>query len=309
MKFDDKPDLIGPTDPCNDVAIYLGWYNADPYGPWITLPNRFVPGAIAYHLHSYSANTVRSETSNWVGPLIAHGADATMGMVYEPYLSLTPHEDIFTRRLLQGDYFAEAAYASEMALSWMLTVVGDPLYRPFHEPVDVALVDAGATHSRHDDWVLLQKVQRQILAGEIPNTADSVKQALDVPGAGPVADEGLGDMLEKLNDPSDAEEVYEKAAHANTAPIDSIRVGLKLAECYRANGHRVRQQGEYESLWTRYPIDAKRFAVPNPVVPDLLVPVNNAPTPKPPGPPIPPPARPAGVPQLPAPPKPTPYPQ
>ena len=60
--------------------------------------------------------------------LIAHGADATMGMVYEPYLELTPHEDIFTRRLLQGDYFAEAAYASERGLSWMLTVVGDPLY-------------------------------------------------------------------------------------------------------------------------------------------------------------------------------------
>jgi len=308
VKFDDKPDLLPPTDPCNQVALYLGWYSETACGPWITLPKRFVPGAIAYHLHSYSAATIRSETEHWVGPLIAHGADATMGMVYEPYLALTPHEDIFTRRLLQGAYYAEAAYASEFALSWMLTVVGDPLYRPFRQPIDSALAEAGTPHTGHDDWVLLQKVQRELLAGEIPNTSDGLKQALEIPGAGPVAEEGLGDLLEKVNDASGAENAYQKALHADVVPVDSIRVGLKLAECYRGDGHRVRQQGELEYLWSRYPDDARRFAVPNPVVPDLLVPVNNATTPKPPGPPIPPPPRPAGLPQLPTPPKPTPYP-
>jgi uncharacterized protein (TIGR03790 family) len=122
VKFDDKPDLIPPTDPCDQVAIYLGWYGGQAYGPWVTPPRRFLPGAIAYHLHSFSASTVRSDKDNWVGPLIANGADATMGMVYEPYLALTPHEDIFARRLLGGDYFAEAAWASERGLSWMLTV-------------------------------------------------------------------------------------------------------------------------------------------------------------------------------------------
>ena len=34
-----------------------------------------------------------------------------MGNVYEPYLALTPHLDVFTKRLLDGDSFAEAAYA------------------------------------------------------------------------------------------------------------------------------------------------------------------------------------------------------
>ena len=77
---------------------------------------------------------MRSTTQNWVGPLIAHGADATMGCVYEPYLALTPHVDIFTRRLLDGDSFAEAAYACQPGLSWMTTVVGDPLYQPFQTP-------------------------------------------------------------------------------------------------------------------------------------------------------------------------------
>jgi uncharacterized protein (TIGR03790 family) len=214
VKFDDKPEVLPPTDPSNQVALYLGWYNADAVGPWITAPNRFVPGAIAYHLHSFSAATVRSETSNWVGPLIAHGADATMGMVYEPYLALTPHEDIFTRRLLQGDYFAEAAYASERALSWMMTVVGDPLYRPFRKPLDSALAEASTPRTAHDDWILLQKVRRELLAGQIEDKTDSLRQALEIPGAGAVAEEGLGDLLEKVNDPDAlpaAADAYRKA--------------------------------------------------------------------------------------------------
>ena len=93
-----------------------------------------------------------------------------MGMVYEPYLALTPHEDIFVRRLLQGDYFAEAAYASERGLSWMLTVVGDPLYRPFREPLNVALSSGTGRHSDHTDWLLLQKVQREIVAGRMKSS-------------------------------------------------------------------------------------------------------------------------------------------
>ncbi len=184
VKFDDKPDVLPATDPCNQVAIYMGWYTPDATGPWVTAPNRFVPGAIAYHLHSFSGCSIHTSDHYWVGPLLAHGAAATMGMVYEPYLALTPHEDIFTRRLLQGDYFAEAAYASERALSWMLTVVGDPLYRPFRKPIEAAVAEAGTPRTAHDDWLLLQKVQQELHAGEILSTPRNLRLALEIPGAG-----------------------------------------------------------------------------------------------------------------------------
>ena len=82
----------------------------------------------------------------------------------------------------------------------MLTVVGDPLYRPFQEPLDSALALAGAPHTAHDDWLLLQEVQREIVAGQIEAKTDNLERALNVPGAGAVA-EGLGDLLEKLNEP------------------------------------------------------------------------------------------------------------
>jgi uncharacterized protein (TIGR03790 family) len=309
VKFDDKPDVLPPTDPCNQVALYLGWYSADAVGPWITAPNRFVPGAIAYHLHSFSASTVRSETSNWVGPLIAHGADATMGMVYEPYLALTPHEDIFTRRLLQGDYFAEAAYASERALSWMLTVVGDPLYRPFRKPLDSAVAEASTPRTSHDDWILLQKVRRELLAGQIEDKTDSLRQALEVPGAGAVAEEGLGDLLEKVNDPDAlpaAADAYRKAFEMDEIPVDRMRIGLKLAAHYGAHNSNTREQGELEKLWSLDPENAKRFGVPNPVVPSALMPVNNAVGNQPTSPPK---LGPGDLPQLPQLPKPTPLPQ
>jgi uncharacterized protein (TIGR03790 family) len=300
VKFDDKPELIPPTDPCDQVAIYLGWYSGDAYGPFFSPPLRFVPGAIAYHLHSFSANTLRSETSNWVGPLIAHGADATMGMVYEPYLALTPHEDIFTRRLLAGDYFAEAAYASERGLSWMLTVVGDPLYRPFLKPLDPAIAEASSDHQTdHEDWLLLQKMQRGVEQGVIPAQVDELVKDIEVPGAGPVASEGLGDFLLGLktaNADKAAERAYRKAAVAEIEPIDRIRLALKLADYYNTHGEEAHAQAELDTMRDLFPNDAGRFGVPNTLVPTSIPPAN-APSPS---------NGPPKLPQLPQLPKPTP---
>jgi hypothetical protein len=193
-----------------------------------------------------------------------------MGNVYEPYLALTPHVDIFTRRLLQGDYFAEAAYASEKGLSWMLTVVGDPLYRPFRLPLPSALAEVSDPHTAHDDWLHLQQLQREIVSGELASTEENLRRALDVPGASPVAEEGLGDLLEKLNQPMTdyaIEEAYKKALEGDTVPIDQIRVGLKLAQFYSNHGKDLRAQAELDALRDLFPEDARRFGVAEPLVP------------------------------------------
>jgi len=268
VKFDDKPDLIPPTDPCDQVAIYLGWYTQDASGPFFQPPARFVRGAIAYHLHSFSANTLRSTTSNWVGPLIAHGAAATMGCVYEPYLALTPHEDIFTHRILAGDYFAVAAYASIRGLSWMVTVVGDPLYRPFLPTIDEALAqNSGGARTDHDDWLQLQKVRRGFEQGVIPPDPARLVNDVNVPGAGPVAHEGLGDLLLELKADKFAVHEYERAANAEVQPIDRIRLGLKLADFYSAHGQSAHAQAELDNLRDLFPGDAARFGVPSTLVP------------------------------------------
>jgi uncharacterized protein (TIGR03790 family) len=294
VRFDEKPETIPATDPCNHVALYLGWYAENASGPWVTPPDRFMPGAIAYHLHSFSASTVRSETQNWVGPLIAHGAAATMGTVYEPYLTLTPHLDIFTKRLLMGQTFAEAAYASEVGLSWMVTVVGDPLYRPFARPIESALADPGPLHTEHDDWLYLQLVQRAIMAKRITPDSAMLEQDLDLPGAGPVAYEGLGDLLEKLNDPpaiAAAEKAYKKAMSLESQPIDQIRVGLKLAQHYINRAQDEEAEAELKTLRELYPEDSQRFGMAGLLLPTAVqdaAPSNAPPgVPDPPAPPVP----------------------
>ncbi|HEX4086358.1 MAG TPA: TIGR03790 family protein [Chthoniobacteraceae bacterium] len=128
---DDSPNLIPTGYPMTHAAVYLGWYSSSVEGPMAQPDFRFVPGAVAVHIHSFSASTLRDFHAGWAGPLVAHGAAVTLGNVYEPYLALTPNLDIFVDRLRNGMTFAESAYASQPVLSWMTTFVGDPLYRPF----------------------------------------------------------------------------------------------------------------------------------------------------------------------------------
>jgi hypothetical protein len=123
--------MFPPGYPMRHAAIYLGWYGENVSGPFASDDFRFERGAIAVHIHSSSAASLRNPHEHWAAPLLARGAAATLGNVYEPYLALTPNLDVFFARLLAGFTFAESAYASQRAISWMTTFVGDPLYRPF----------------------------------------------------------------------------------------------------------------------------------------------------------------------------------
>ncbi len=128
---DNGPDVFPADYPFQYAAFYYGWYAENAYGPFADPNFRFCKGAVACHIHSFSAVTVRDPDKNWAGPLLSRGASAVLGNVYEPYLGLTPNLDIFHNRLVYGFTFAESAYMSEMGVSWMSTFLCDPLYRPF----------------------------------------------------------------------------------------------------------------------------------------------------------------------------------
>jgi len=129
--LDNMPPVFPLGFPVTDAALYYGWYEWGFGGGLATVEKPFRRGAVAVHVQSFSARTIRDPNAHWVGPLVTRGAAATMGNVYEPYLDLTPHLDIFNERLLKGFTLAESAYMSVKVLSWMNVVVGDPLYRPF----------------------------------------------------------------------------------------------------------------------------------------------------------------------------------
>lgn len=131
VMLDNGPSMYPDGYPLKRAALYFGWYTEHATQMFAIPAARFEQGAVAVHIHSFSGSTVRNAQLHWVAPLLNAGAAATVGNVYEPYLTLTPHLDVLHDRLRSGFNFAEAAYMSQRVLSWMTTVVGDPLYQPF----------------------------------------------------------------------------------------------------------------------------------------------------------------------------------
>lgn len=128
----ERTDAMFPITARFDAPIfYFGWYAGNVTGPFLREGFSFPPGAIAQHIHSFSAETLRSADRAWCGPLVARGAAATMGNVFEPYLQFTHRPDFFLRALARGETLGDAACYALPVLSWQAVLVGDPLYRPF----------------------------------------------------------------------------------------------------------------------------------------------------------------------------------
>ncbi|MCA9238775.1 MAG: TIGR03790 family protein [Planctomycetales bacterium] len=125
--LDAKPDLFQPGD-CPDAALYCGWYSLAKYVDAFD----FVPGAVAYHLASAEATTLHQADSEvWCKRLLEDGVAATIGPVYEPYLLAYPRPNEFFAELVSGERtLAEAYWRTKMFNSWMMVLIGDPLYRP-----------------------------------------------------------------------------------------------------------------------------------------------------------------------------------
>ncbi|HMP84419.1 MAG TPA: TIGR03790 family protein, partial [Verrucomicrobiota bacterium] len=243
--IDENATTFPASFPMSQVGYYCGWYDGNVSGPFLSSEVEFLPGAFAYHLHSFSAHTIRSRDRNWVGPLLDRGATITMGSVYEPYLSGTPDLGIFTARLiLHGMSFGEAAYASQSVLSWQTTVVGDPLYRPFGKPAQQLHMELEAAKSPLTEWSHLRVINLNIANGmppaqmlnyleQIPNTKQSA-----------VLSEKLGDLCNRLGKPSSAIFAYEQALNLNPSPQQRARLRLVLADRQLAVGD---EAGAYEN--------------------------------------------------------------
>ena len=140
----DEERAVFPLETRFDApALYFGWWTWNLEGPF-TLPGfRFPEGAVAVHIHSFSAETLRKTSAQtdarWCGPLVERGVAATLGNVYEPYLQFSHHLDTFLDALLRGASFGEAAYEALPVLSWMPVAIGDPLYRPFARDLETQL--------------------------------------------------------------------------------------------------------------------------------------------------------------------------
>jgi uncharacterized protein (TIGR03790 family) len=220
-----------PADfPMSQIAFYCGWYDEHASGPFAQPTVEFMPGAFAYHLHSFSASTIRSTTQRWVGPLLAKGAAATMGCVDEPYISGTPDVSIFAGRwIVMGFTYGEAAYACQEALSWQTTVIGDPLYQPFAKSLQKLVDEQQETHSKWLEWSYERAVNIGMLNGKRPADIAAFLQSLPLTKESPVLSEKLGDLFYAIGKPASAIESYENCVKNAPSRLQRVRVRQYLA--------------------------------------------------------------------------------
>ena len=229
--IDHLPETFPASFPLSQIAIYAGWYGGYPTGPFTNTPVEFLPGAIAYHLHSFSAANLRSPTQNWVGPLLQMGATVTMGCVAEPYLHLTPEPHRLLERMIFGQFtFGEASITCQFQLSWQNVFIGDPLYRPFGRSVEAIEADLRKRNDVHIEWAILRKINTYLI-NERPRGA-LIKDLLTFPLStnSAVLAEKVALLQAEAIEFRSAIEWGQRALRLSTSPNQRLRLLLNIAE-------------------------------------------------------------------------------
>ncbi len=227
---DEQPATLPVGYPASQIAFYAGWYGINVEGVFAESTVEFMPGAVAYHLHSFNGSMIRDAHARWIGPFVRKGATATFGSVYEPYLQLTPDQPLFFSRLIQDGFsFGEAGYAATRALSWQTVFVGDPLYRPFGRAPEVLRADLAKRNSPMLEWFHLLGVNQGLAAGAPAKAAIAHLQQLPDTKQSAVLQEKLGELLSADGQAESASMAYAAAARLSTSPKQKQRLVAELA--------------------------------------------------------------------------------
>jgi len=162
---DRNPGTFPPEARFDAPVLYFGWYANSVDGPFARPGFRFPPGAVALHIHSYSANSLRN-TTDWTPGLVARGVTATFGNVTEPYLQFTHEPQLILHALARGDTLGDAAAYAIAGFSWMGVMIGDPLYRPFKKSFDDQWRDRAQLSPEDLPFLVLRRMRLLAAAGK-----------------------------------------------------------------------------------------------------------------------------------------------
>ena len=213
----DRVETLFPDGlPLRRLGVYMGWY-AEQMGGALADAG-WERGAVAVHIHSFSAVTLRDPARSWCGPLLARGVAATLGNVAEPYLALTADLEEFWRQLSNGATLAESGWMAQPVVSWMSTVLGDPLYRPFAAG---GRADPGGGHGGEEGKVCREAGN---LWGRQPDEArERFRREAERLRSGFLW-ESLGFLENQSGNPEAAWEAWGRARSAYGDPADRLRV-------------------------------------------------------------------------------------
>lgn len=211
-----------------EVSCYCGWYTNPPDGPFRKASKtnfRFARGAVAFHLHSFSAISIYDDNT-WVSTLLNRGACVTAGNVAEPYLGPSLNCGLFFAHLFDGKTVAEAALLASPSVSWQCIVLGDPLYRPF--PRKGIRADESNPFVRWRMAVNKCKGDMNLLK----KTVDAEKYRKD----GALFAEIYAGLCQAEGNDKEAERYYRFASGAYSPQRDKLRVDILLAYTLKALG-------------------------------------------------------------------------
>ncbi len=227
-------------------AFYLGWYRQHIYGPW--KDRRLDPpvGAIGFHLHSFSATSLRTTERWWAGGLVANGFAATVGNVYEPYLEFTHRPQLFVEKLLSGGTWGEAVFYSLPVLSWQSMALGDPLYRPFPEAVDTPLATRDLP-SGAIAYAYLREMNLLSGEGKLAEARALGREGFERMPSVPLALR-LAELAEKAGDPLAAKQHLAILEFISTYPVNEVMVFREAADLLVKLGEEAQALGLYRKL-------------------------------------------------------------
>lgn len=226
---DTLPETIPPGFPVTDAAAYYGWYAENIDGPFAQPGFRFTTGAVAVHLHSFSASTLDDPSKGWTAPLIVRGACASLGNVYEPYLPFTADLGIVCGSLLSGKTLAESHCRSLAALSWMNVCVGDPLYRPYSWFEQ-------RSEGAPDIWSAYREVILSHRGSVLSAARDLERLSEERDSSMPM--ESLGNAQLASGKPSTAASTFRRAMAFTKDPLLRFRLQLEEVRAWELSGKR-----------------------------------------------------------------------
>jgi len=229
--IDKNRDTYLTNYPMRDVAMYYGWYDRNVSGPFRSPNFKFKKGAVAIHLHSFSASDLRNPKSRWVGPLLKKGAAATVGNVYEPYLTGSHYFDILHDRLIKGYTLVESAYMAVPQLSWQNVVIGDPLYRPYKH------LEGTGEVAEEDKRYRASRMAFKAWGGELESLVKKIRAA-GVKSKDGRFFEMMGLFRRYQNRFGDAKIFYQAAAKVYTSPADKIRIEMHKIDLFLDEGQK-----------------------------------------------------------------------
>jgi uncharacterized protein (TIGR03790 family) len=225
-RFNDTLPKHWPAPP---LAIYHGWYDWNLSGPFLHPDFRFRKGAIATHIHSFSAEQLADPDKNWSAGLLEKGAAVTVGNVFEPYLHLTHDLSILHQRLLAGYSWVEACWMAMPATSWQGVTLGDPLYQPFGR-------SAGKPDAADADFCALREAIGRL--GSAPDERlAKLAEAAERTRSG-VYHEAAGLELRELKRDAEAVDSFRKAKALYQDDADKLRQDFHTISIDRAAGRK-----------------------------------------------------------------------